>query len=189
MNANVNENHSYDATGLPARHPAPGQRLAISPEIRRTAPRHAMMFELFTPASEELMAIASVWHASWCSTGLADAGDDTQDALFQRLCAAAASSEWTLCAAGTPAAIAGFVALNQEQSWLRQLFVAPQAQYQGVGSLLLAHAKDKMKDGFWLRCDPGNLKARRFYERHQFRLDAIAPHPRHGRTMATYIWP
>ncbi len=53
---------------------------------------------------------------------------------------------------------------------LTHLYVAPEAQNQGIGSALLEHAKAESPDGLYLWVFQKNEGARRFYERHGFRL-------------------
>jgi GNAT superfamily N-acetyltransferase len=68
----------------------------------------------------------------------------------------------------------GFLAIERSQrdGWdvLEKLYVDPSAQNQGVGAALLEHAKALRPDGFVLWVFQKNTGARRFYERHGFRL-------------------
>jgi GNAT superfamily N-acetyltransferase len=60
--------------------------------------------------------------------------------------------------------VVGFAALGDDD--LDHLYVAPGAQGRGIGSALLARAKDQRPDGFELWVFQQNTGARRFYERH-----------------------
>jgi ribosomal protein S18 acetylase RimI-like enzyme len=62
----------------------------------------------------------------------------------------------------------GFVALGAEV--LEHLYVSPAFQGRGVGSALLACAKELRPAGFRLWVFQRNERARRFYERHGLRL-------------------
>jgi putative acetyltransferase len=53
---------------------------------------------------------------------------------------------------------------------LTHLYVDPTAQSRGVGSALLEHAKTESQGGLFLWVFQKNEGARRFYERHGFRL-------------------
>jgi len=68
----------------------------------------------------------------------------------------------------------GFLAIDRSQrnGWdvLEKLYVDPDAQNQGVGAALLEHAKALRPDGLVLWVFQKNEGARRFYERHGFRL-------------------
>jgi ribosomal protein S18 acetylase RimI-like enzyme len=53
---------------------------------------------------------------------------------------------------------------------LTHLYVDPEAQNRGIGSRLLEHAKSESPAGLYLWVFQKNEGARRFYERHSFRL-------------------
>jgi GNAT superfamily N-acetyltransferase len=67
----------------------------------------------------------------------------------------------------------GFLAIDRSErnGWdvLEKLYVDPEAQNQGVGTLLLSQAKALRPDGLVLWVFQKNGGARRFYERHGFR--------------------
>lgn len=65
------------------------------------------------------------------------------------------------------------IAEEQKMNWLEQLYVFPQATGQGIGSLLMAKAKS-FKLPIRLRTFQENLSARRFYERHGFKIIEFA---------------
>jgi GNAT superfamily N-acetyltransferase len=64
--------------------------------------------------------------------------------------------------------IVGFAALGD--GMLEHLYMRPEAQGRGVGAELLALAKGQRPQGFRLWVFQKNDGARRFYERHGFRL-------------------
>jgi putative acetyltransferase len=64
--------------------------------------------------------------------------------------------------------ILGFTALGGRM--LNHLYVEPEAQGRGIGSALLARAKERCPSGFRLWTFQQNEGARRFYERHRFRV-------------------
>ena len=67
--------------------------------------------------------------------------------------------------------IIGMMAIVEKQriNWIEQLYVLPQATGQGVGALLIAKAKS-LNLPIRLRTFQENLGARRFYERHGFKM-------------------
>jgi GNAT superfamily N-acetyltransferase len=65
-------------------------------------------------------------------------------------------------------AVVGFSGVHGGE--LTHLYVDPPAQSLGVGSALLAHAKAESPEGLSLWVFQKNNGARRFYERHGFRL-------------------
>jgi GNAT superfamily N-acetyltransferase len=67
-------------------------------------------------------------------------------------------------AAGTE--VVGLLVLDGGE--VDQLYVDPSRWSRGIGSLLLAHAKQQRPDGLWLWTFQANTGARRFYERHGF---------------------
>ena len=68
----------------------------------------------------------------------------------------------------------GFLAIRRSRTegWevLEKLYVDPEAQNRGVGTALLDQAKALRPDGLVLWVFQKNEGARRFYERHGFRL-------------------
>ncbi len=68
----------------------------------------------------------------------------------------------------------GFLAIRRSQQngreALEKLYVDPEAQNRGVGAALLDQAKALRPEGFVLWVFQKNEGARRFYERHGFRL-------------------
>ena len=55
-------------------------------------------------------------------------------------------------------------------TWLDHLYVLPEAQGAGIGSLLLQEVVQGRPDGLYLWVFQQNAGARRFYERHGFVL-------------------
>jgi len=57
--------------------------------------------------------------------------------------------------------------------WLDHLYIDPGAQSRGFGTMLLQHVKTLRPQGLRLWVFQKNLGARRFYERHDFRLEKL----------------
>ena len=91
--------------------------------------------------------------------------------------------------------ILGFLAVaysDQDGSEvLERLYVEPDAQNQGVGTALLEQAKALRPDGFVLWVFQKNTGARRFYERHGFRLVKLTDGAENMEREpdALYAWP
>ena len=68
--------------------------------------------------------------------------------------------------------IAGFAAIEPRagEGWLHHLYIHPARQNAAVGACLMAEVKKSMPEGFSLWVFQANLGARRFYQRHGFRL-------------------
>jgi ribosomal protein S18 acetylase RimI-like enzyme len=89
----------------------------------------------------------------------------------------------------------GFLAIrrSRQNGWevLEKLYVDPEAQNRGVGTALLEQAKALRPEGFVLWVFQKNEGARRFYERHGFRLVKLtdgAENMEHEPD-ALYAWP
>ncbi len=76
---------------------------------------------------------------------------------------------WVAEIDGAPA---GFAALGSrnDDDFLQHLYVAPHRQRRGLGTELIARAKERRPNGFRLWVFQRNEGARRFYERHGLRL-------------------
>ena len=130
--------------------------------------------------------IATLWHASWRSTGVQASTQSTAADLRQRI-DQELSAGWEVFVAEYEGALLGFMALKPANHCLDQLFIAPNAKRRGIGKNLFSHAKTAMPKGFWLHAAADNKEARAFYEAVGMRLDRIEPHPRHGHDTAVYV--
>ncbi len=89
----------------------------------------------------------------------------------------------------------GFLAIRRSErdGWevLEKLYVDPEAQNRGVGTALLDQAKALRPDGFVLWVFQKNKGARRFYERHGFRLVKLTDGAENTEQEpdALYAWP
>jgi GNAT superfamily N-acetyltransferase len=68
--------------------------------------------------------------------------------------------------------VVGFAALRD--GWLEHLYLAPEAQRQGIGGDLLAVVREHSPHGLSLYAFARNTAARQFYERHGFRVVATS---------------
>lgn len=67
--------------------------------------------------------------------------------------------------------VIGFAGLSK--GWLDHLYIDPDSQSCGFGTLLLQHAKTLQPDGMRLWVFQKNIGARRFYENHDFQLERM----------------
>lgn len=83
--------------------------------------------------------------------------------------------------------IAGLLALRQDL--IDQLFVAVDAQRQGVGSALLAKARERYSDGLRAYTFQKNVAARTFFEKHGFVIvrAGLSPPPENEPDLE-YVW-
>jgi ribosomal protein S18 acetylase RimI-like enzyme len=85
--------------------------------------------------------------------------------------------------------VVGFAALGDDL--LEHLYVHPEAQSRGVGTALLALSKERRPGGLRLWVFQKNVGARRFYERHGFRVAQLTDGRgnEEGEPDALYEWP
>lgn len=135
-------------------------------------------------APSELEQIARVWHAA-----LADVPGPAQpppaEVLLRRITGDLARCHIAVARNGPE--IVGFVAYDQDERWLRQLFVHPESQGMGIGTRLLATAMQAMPVG-WLRTDETNERARRFYLGRGLRVRSTGPHPVTRAPVVEFEW-
>ena len=99
---------------------------------------------------------------------------------------------WLAEEGGSPV---GFLAIRRSRTegWevLEKLYVDPDAQSRGVGTLLLDQAKALRPDGLHLWVFQRNTGAIRFYERHGFRLVKLTDGAENTEREpdALYVWP
>lgn len=67
--------------------------------------------------------------------------------------------------------VAGFSVRRGD--WLEQLYIRPDRQCGGIGSLLVDRAKRDCSGTLRLHVFQQNLRARRFYARHGFRVECL----------------
>jgi GNAT superfamily N-acetyltransferase len=91
---------------------------------------------------------------------------------------------WQVHVARNGAMAVGFLALKRDA--LDQLFVAPAWQGQGIGKILLDHAKAARPGGFWLST-PAEGRAEGFYRREGLMRGETGRH-RFGHVIVRYDW-
>lgn len=131
-------------------------------------------------------AIAALWRASALTIGVE--GEPPDEPWFVDRLVTGRAEGWVVSLVERDGRMAGFVAFQPPEASLRQLFVAPDEQGRGVGRLLLAFAKAAMPEGFGLRTNTGNMRARAFYEASGFELEREGPHPVYGDPTCWYRW-
>lgn len=124
-----------------------------------------------TPGDAE--PLARLWLESWNSIGLAGRAVHLPE-LVERASQELAD-RWEVTLAEQDGRLVGFLALAPAEQRLDQLFVAPAAQGHGIGLRLLGLAKARFPEGFWLRTQAANIRARAFYERQGLVFDRAEP--------------
>ncbi len=150
------------------------------------------MIEIRPYRDDDRAATASLWMASWRSTGLAVAREPAEAELYRlsyERIARELAAGWVVHLAWDDGKLVGFLALKPEAGCLDQIFVLPQAQGQGIGRALLDFAKERLPSGIWLRTAAANTRACRFYERNGFTPGESERHPVLGHPTIVYRWP
>ena len=144
----------------------------------------------FDPAvhADLVTALAQLWLDSWRSTDTANEEVVLVEDLAARIREEAATV-WEVTLAFQDDRLAGFMALRPHDNCLDQLFMAPTAKAQGLGSKLMDLAKQRLPDGMWLRTAEANHPARAFYEKRGFHLYDTDQHPTLNYTRVFYRWP
>ncbi len=121
--------------------------------------------------SEDVAALVELWFESWSSNGF-DGPADIREMMADRV-PKELGGRWEVTVAEADGRLLGFLALAMAEQRLDQLFIAPDAQGQGVGGALFAVAVARLPDGFWLATQVENARARGFYERRGMVLERI----------------
>jgi len=134
--------------------------------------------------------VARVWHESALSSWSGEVPPNLRRELFERIPRELANGNWSLFVATTEdERIVGMLALQPMDRHLRQLFIDPEFQNQGIGKALLDFAKEQMPSGFWLTTSAENQGAKRFYAREGLFHRYQRPHPDHPQALhSTFDW-
>jgi GNAT superfamily N-acetyltransferase len=145
-----------------------------------------------TAREEDYDDLARVWFEGYRAS--APRGTEIPQGLRENMRTRIASEivrgAWDVYAADNNSEIVAILALEPNDSSLREIFAADGARSRGVGRALMDFTKSKLRDGFWLRTHVTNTNAHRFYEREGMRHTHTAPHPNHPEAMFRhYSWP
>jgi GNAT superfamily N-acetyltransferase len=142
-----------------------GTPVSPQPEDMMTA------FTLRSASSDDVDAIATVWHAGWPDGHLGNVPDELVQHRrrfddFARLVTPRIETTTVLIDNG----VVGFVTIHDDE--VEQLYVARSARGTGAAAVLLTRAEATIAERFslaWLAVVAGNTRARRFYARHGWR--------------------
>ena len=121
--------------------------------------------------SDDVEAIATVWHRGWQDGHLGHVPDALlphrglvhfRERVPPRIL--------TTTVATIASTVVGFVTVHEDEA--EQVYVAASARGGGVANALLGHAEQVIAERFdtaWLAVVAGNARARRFYERNEWR--------------------
>lgn len=127
-------------------------------------------------------AVTRIWCEGQASTGLGFSS--TLEHLRERWALQRAAGCYAYVAERGGVA-AGFI--TYEDGEVKQLYVDPGCQGQGIGKLLLDHAKREMPRGFRLTTALES-RAPKFYEREGLVRGETGMHPRYGHRTVHFTW-
>ncbi len=104
---------------------------------------------------------------SHASTGLGDATEALRAELRARI-PVEIEAGWQLYVAELDGAVAAMLAFRTRDTYLDQIFVAPEHQGKGIGKALLAFTRRHLPDEILLRTAAANTEAIAWYEREGF---------------------
>jgi len=136
-----------------------------------TTPSAAAGLSLRPATSDDVEAIATVWHRGWRDGHLGHVPDALlphREIVHFRERVPPRIPTTTVATIGS--AIVGFVTVHDDEA--EQVYVAASARGGGVANALLRHAEEVIAQRFdtaWLAVVDGNARARRFYERNGWR--------------------
>jgi ribosomal protein S18 acetylase RimI-like enzyme len=140
------------------------------------------------PAREdEFDAVTRVWFDSHVSTGLAVPGDSSFEDLRARIPREIAKG-WQLYVAELDGRVAAMLAFRTRDTYLDQLFVAPEHQGKGIGKALLAFTRAHLPDEILLRTAIANHRAIAWYEREGFVREREKMQPGWSAPRVYYRW-
>jgi ribosomal protein S18 acetylase RimI-like enzyme len=130
-----------------------------------------------------------LWYDSWHAT-FPDLRHHEPKAEWRRRFETEIAAEEQVYVADVDGRIAGFLAVKDRgggQGYLHEIFVTPERLGQGIGSTLMALAKELAPAGLRLHTLQRNTRAAAFYERHGFRVVSTGI-GRVGLPNAQYAW-
>jgi GNAT superfamily N-acetyltransferase len=137
--------------------------------------------------ADDLDRVASVWHQSASAMDAANPHMPTCREMRARI-DRELEAGWQLFVAEHGGLIVGMLALKPGEAVLDQLFVLPENQASGIGTMLMDVAKEIMPNGFSLRMAAGNERAAQFYRRRGLCLGRTGTHPFSGQPVCYYDW-
>jgi len=137
--------------------------------------------------ASDLSDIEDFWVASWRATGIEVDFEARRPWLRQHLTTLADSGVDIVVGLDASDRPAGFVTFDDE-GYLDQLCVAPEARGGGLARALLDEAKGRAPSGLRLKVNADNARARRFYEREGFEVTGHATSEMSGLAIVLMSW-
>ena len=138
---------------------------------------------------EELDLVVDLWYDTWHAT-FPDLRHHEPKEEWRRRFETEVAAEERVYVAEVDGRIAGFLAVKDRgggQGYLHEIFVVPEFQRRGIGTTLMALAKELAPAGLRLHTLQRNTQAAGFYERHGFTVVSTGV-GRVGLPNAQYAW-
>lgn len=136
---------------------------------------------------DDLETVVQLWYRSW-HHNFPDFQHPWPFAQWRERFQEKVAANESIWIAENAGKIVGFFVLREGDGYLDQIFVAPETQHQGVGTILLNKAKQLAPGGIYLDTLQRNASARRFYERHGFVAGRTGINPNNGQPNIEYRW-
>lgn len=144
-----------------------------------------MLTRLFE--AKDLEAIVQLWFKTWHQTFPNIQHPQPYSAWKERFChdLMIRGEIWV---AELENCLVGFIVVFKEEQELNQIFVDPQYQNQGVGSILMNKAKEICPQKLKLTTLQQNKRACHFYEKHGFKAGKLSVNKYNKQANIEYNW-
>jgi ribosomal protein S18 acetylase RimI-like enzyme len=142
-----------------------------------------------TYGESDLDVVVDLWYDTWHAT-FPDLRHHEPRVEWRRRFEQEIAAQERVYVAEIAGHVAGFLAIRDEgggRGYVHQIFVAPQHQQRGIGSVLIGLAKHLAPAGLRLHTLQRNAQAAAFYERHGFMVVSTGI-GRAGLPNAQYAW-
>ena len=135
----------------------------------------------------DLDAVVALWYRSW-TTSLPGLRHPHPVGEWHRRFREEISRQQAVWVAELDGRLAGFLAMFEHTGYVDQLYVEPRLQGRGVGTALLAQARQASPSGLTLHALQANTTARAFYLRHGFVEGPSGTNRVNGQPNVEYRW-
>lgn len=150
-------------------------------------PKPAVSLRLAAPS--DTARLAQLWRAAWSSANPTAQSVAPLAHWEDRVGAEFGAPNTTLVCEQGKTTLQAFMVLDLHINHLLQLFVAPEAQSQGLGGALVREiSRSHCPTGWTLHVATSNHRARAFYARCGLVEEAVSVHPQTGRERVLCRW-
>jgi ribosomal protein S18 acetylase RimI-like enzyme len=145
------------------------------------------MFQIRPYGDDDLETLVELWYRSW-TNNLPNLKHPIPFKHWTHRFQSELVQRGEIWVAQQQVKIVGFLMIIKSDQWLDQLFVDVDFQGQGVGAILLNHAKTLSPTGLRLTTLQQNTKACRFYEHHGFTAVKLGVNALNKQPNIEYRW-